>query len=367
MTREDIYASSVRYHLSPVLRLLDDPRFSEILINGPDKIFVELNGRLVSVKDLSFNSEEELKAACVSLAQFNGTFFDPDHPRMDGRLPDGSRVHVIGPPCSRFLAIAIRKFSPVQLKPSDLVRKGTLSTGAAHFLRAAILLKKNIIVSGGTGSGKTTLLSVLAGFVPKTERIVILEDTGELRTEHPHVVQLEARKPDSHGRGQITMRDLLHSTLRLRPDRIIVGEVRGGEALDLLNALNSGHGGTMCTLHANSPTGALSKLETLVLFAEEELPIRAIRGQVAMAVDLVVQISRFPDGSRKIEHITEVDHGLDESGYYRVRNLFTYRGSKRADGVLEGELMPCGVVPGFFDEAAAKGVEIDKSWLVPGK
>ena len=361
---DNYFSNAVNYHLAPIRHLIEDARVTEILVNGPRSIYVEVQGKLVLVKDVSFPGEDELHAACVNLAQFAGKQFDREHPRFDGRLPDGSRVHVIGPPTAKFIAIAIRKFSQTSLTPNDLIRMGSLTTESTLFLRAALLMKRNLLVSGGTGSGKTTILAILSTFIPEHERIVILEDTSELQIRLPHVVQLEARAPDMHGEGEVTLRDLLHSTLRLRPDRIIVGEVRGGEALDLLNALNSGHGGTMCTLHANSAYGALTKLETLVLFSGEEMPIRAIRAQVASAVDIVMQVSRFPDGSRRIDHIAEVDSGLDENGNYQVRGIFRFKGEGLSkEGRVLGGLIPTGTLPAWFDEAVSKGVRMERGWF----
>jgi len=362
-----LFQSTVTYHLRPVLHLLEDPSVTEVLINGPSEVFVEIRGRLQRVEGVTFSGEEELRAACINIAQYSNKVFDREHPRFDGRLPDGSRVHVIGPPPAPFLAIAIRKFARERLGPKEIVELGTLSKEAMALLRAAILMKRNLIVSGGTGSGKTTLLTVLAHYIPNDERIVIMEDTAELHIDKPHVVQLEAHLGDEQGRGEVTIRDLLHSTLRLRPDRIIVGEVRGGEALDLLNTLNSGHGGTMTTLHANSATSALGKLETLVLFAGEDLPIRAIRGQVADAVDLVLQVARFPDGTRRVEQIAEVLSGLDEHGNYRIVTLFRFQGRGMVDGVIQGGLVPTGELPSFYEAAVGKGVPIDKRWFVPKK
>jgi len=357
-----LFDNTVKYHLHPILELLDDPSITEVLINGPDRVYIERQGQLHRV-DTGFSGEDELRAACINVAQYSGKIFDPENPRFDGRLPDGSRVHVIGPPVARFLAVAIRKFARSKLGPNDLVRMGSLSAGAVSFLRSAILMKRNLVVSGGTGSGKTTLLTVLSHFIPENERIVIMEDTGELQIDKPHVVQLEAHAPDDHGRGEVTIRDLLHSTLRLRPDRIIVGEVRGGEALDLLNTLNSGHGGTMTTLHANSALGALAKLETLVLFAGEDMPIRAIRGQVAGAVDLVLQISRFADGSRRVEQIAEVDGGLDEHGNYRTNTLFRFQGQGLRKGRIQGGMVPTKNLPSFFENARSKGVPMEHRWF----
>lgn len=358
-----LYASTVQYHLAPLLPLLQNPKITEILVNGPDRVYVEMQGRIVRAKDIAFAGEDELWAACTNIAQYSGKIFDKDHVRFDGRLPDGCRVHVIAPPVARFIAISIRKFSSTALTPDDLVRLGSMSLDAGRYLKAAIRMKRNIIVSGGTGSGKTTILAALATFIPEHERIVLIEDTGELKLTNPHVVQLEARAPDHEGRGAVNIRDLLHSTLRLRPDRIILGEVRGGEAMDLLNALNSGHGGTMCTLHANSALGALAKLETLVLFAGEDMPIKVIRAQVANAVETVVQISRFPDGSRRLETITEIEPGLDEHGSYRTHPLFRFKGEGIKDGRLQGELQPCGNMPIFTEESIGKGVPMERAWF----
>jgi len=362
-----LYESTVSYYLRPILHLLEDPTISEVLVNGPDDIYVEVRGRLQRAEGVHFSGLEELEAACTNVAQYSNKIYDAEHPRFDGRLPDGSRVHVIGPPVAPFLAMAIRKFQTESLGPKELVALGTLSAEAMALLRATIQMKRNLLVSGGTGSGKTTLLTVLAGYIPSAERIVVMEDTKELQIDKPHVVQLEARLADDKGRGEVTIRDLLHSTLRLRPDRIIVGEVRGGEALDLLNTLNSGHGGTMTTLHANSAMAALSKLETLVLFAGEDLPIRAIRGQVASAVDMVIQVSRFPDGSRRIEQIAEVFTGLDENGNYRINTLFQFEGQGMKNGEMLGAVMATGRLPSFYKAALGRGVKIDKRWFVPKK
>ncbi len=348
----DVFTQTVLWHLAPVRALLDNDRVSEVLVNGPDAIYVEIDGRVSKVKNAHFPGEDELRAACVNLAQYVGRVLDEEHPRMDGRLPDGSRVHVVIPPVSRMIHLAIRKFGRKAFSPDDLVRSGSLSAAAAKYLNVALQLKKNILVSGGTGSGKTSLLNALSAFIPEADRVVVIEDTGELQLARPHLVQLETRT-------SITMRDLLHSALRLRPDRIVIGEVRGGEALDLLNALNSGHGGTMATLHANSAEGALTKLETLVLFAGEELPIRAIRAQIASAVDVVVQIGRQRDGSRRIEQIAEVDSGLDTDGNYRTRDLFRLRHRPGPDGKVIAELVPTGNPPRWLEDALDRGYKLD--------
>jgi pilus assembly protein CpaF len=359
----EFFASTVRHHLQPIIHLLDDPSVSEVMINGPDEVYIERAGKLVLVEDVNFEDEYALEAAVVNLAQFVGKRYDTHHPSFDGRLPDGSRVHVVGPPASHFIAVAIRKFSSDTLGPNDLIRSGTLSESAVDFLEAAVLLKRNFVVSGGTGSGKTTLLNCMASFIPERQRVVVIEDTSELQLSHDHVVRLEAVVPDNMGLGEVTLRDLLKSTLRLRPDRIVLGEVRGGEALDLLGALNSGHGGTMTTLHANSAKAALHKLETLVLFAGEDLPIPAIRSQIAGAVQIVIQISRFRDGSRRVEQIAELLPGLDAAGEYRVQTLFRFEGRGEHEGRILGELIPSGVVPSFMDEARERGVTLSPEWF----
>ena len=359
----DLFEASVRHHLEPIGHLLDDASVSEVLINGPDEVFFERGGKLSLADDVRFQDEYALNAACVNLAQYVGKVFDDLNPSFDGRLPDGSRVHVVGPPASHFIAVAIRKFATSTIGPADLIRSGSISESAVDFLEAAILLKRNILVSGGTGSGKTTLLNILATFIPDRQRVVVIEDTSELQLAHDHVVRLEAAAPDNLGRGEVTLRDLLKSTLRLRPDRIILGEVRGGEALDLLGALNSGHGGTMATLHANSAKGALHKLETLVLFAGEELPIPAIRSQIAGAVQIVVQISRLRDGSRRIEQIAELHPGLGQDGDYRLTTLFRFEGIGEREGKILGELVAEGKMPSFAEEAEGRGVLLAPEWF----
>ncbi len=352
----ELYTSTVLYHLEPIRHLLEDNSVSEVMINGIDGIYIERKGKVTKAEGVAFGGEEELMAACINIAQFSGSRIDEEKPRLDGRLPDGSRVHVIIPPVSPKISIAIRKFSNIRLDIEELIAFGALSRGAAEFLQTSILMKKNLLVSGGTGSGKTTLLNVLADYMPDEERVLTLEDTRELKIKKPHLVSMECRPADRFGRGEVTMRDLLHSTLRMRPDRIIMGEVRGGEALDLLNALNSGHGGTMTTLHADTPLQALAKLETLVLFAGEELPARAVRAQVCNSVQLVVQTSRYRDGSRKIDQISEVLPQLDEHGSYQLRSLFRFLHEGRdEDGTVRGAMKPTGVLPSYLPDLMVQG------------
>ena len=355
----ELFQNTLAYHFGPVASLFEDPEVSEILINGPKQIYCERGGRLEACPELAFEDEMELMAACTNIAQYTGNVLSPSRPRIDGRLPDGARVHIVIPPLAPSVSLAIRRFQTKHMEMDDLIEQGALSHGAAHFLKVAVAMKRSILVSGGTGSGKTTFLNALSGFVPHQERIISIEDVRELQLQQTHVVRLQTRAPDAQGRGEVSPRDLLESCLRMRPDRILIGEVRGGEALDLLNALNSGHGGTMCSLHANSATHALSKLETLVLFAGEELPQRAIRSQIANAVDMVVQMSRLRDGSRRLVEIVELDSSLDAAGNYQTTPLFQLY----IEAVPDSQKLACRLestktLPSFFDAALAQGFDL---------
>ena len=345
--------------MGPVADFLEDDQVSEVMINGPDEIYVELKGKLIRT-DRRFNSSDSLLAAIRNVSQFVGRSIDHLHPYLDARLPDGSRVHAMIPPVARRGPyMAIRRFFKDLLGMDDLVRFGSLPQSLADFLKACVLAKKNIVVAGGTGSGKTTFLNVLSAFVPAEERIIVIEDSSELQLAQEHVLPMETQKPDEQGRGEVSIRDLVYCSLRLRPDRIIVGECRGGEALDMLQAMNTGHSGSMTTLHANSTADALSRLETMALMAGVELPFAAIRGQVASAVELLVQISRFPDGSRRLTEMAEV-LGLDDRGDYRVNRLmaFELEGKDPESGRLLGEIRPTGSRPSFEKELALTGVEL---------
>ncbi|MDA3895030.1 MAG: CpaF family protein, partial [Desulfobacteraceae bacterium] len=290
------FSETVRSFLSPVISYLDDPEVTEIMINSPYEIWVERKGR-VEKTDATFDSHDSLMSAVVNISQFVQRRINQELPTMDARLPDGSRIHVILPPCSRKgVCMSVRKFSKDALTIQKLVEYGSITNDAVDFLRACVEMKKNIIISGGTGSGKTSLLNALSSLVPNHERIIVIEDSAELQLQQDHILPLETKMADRQGRGEVTIRDLLKSTLRLRPDRIIIGEIRGGEALDLLQAMNTGHGGTMGTIHSNSPLDALSRMETLSLFSGIELPLTAIRAQITSAIDIVVQTTRFHDG-----------------------------------------------------------------------
>jgi len=354
----ELFQNTLAYHFGSVAALFEDADITEIMINGPNEIYIEKNGKLSLVTDLAFPGEMELMAACTNVAQFTGNVLSADRPRIDGLLPDGSRVHIIIPPLAPSICLSIRRFQSHRMAMEELIDSGALDSDSAHVLRVAVEMKQSILVSGGTGSGKTTFLNALSGYIPADDRIISIEDVRELKLQQPHQVKLQTRPPDAHGRGEINTRDLLESCLRMRPDRILIGEVRGGEALDLLNALNSGHGGTMCSLHANSASNALAKLETLVLFAGEELPQRAIRSQISNAVDMVIQMSRLRDGSRRVVEITEIKSSLDANGNYLTNPLFELKIQSRGNGELDCQLEATGNLPSFFDSARSQGFDL---------
>jgi len=334
--------------LGPLQDLLDDPEVTEVMVNGAAAVYTERRGR-ISREPRELDGEEELRAIIERIVAPLGRRIDESSPLVDARLPDGSRVNAVIPPLAlRGACLTIRKFAKKRLTLDDLVSGGSLTSEAADFLRAAVSGRLNILISGGTGSGKTTFLNIVASFIGEDERIVTIEDAAELKLPQEHVVTLEARPPNLEGRGAVTIRDLVRNALRMRPDRIVVGECRGGEALDMLQAMNTGHDGSLSTLHANTPRDALSRLETMVLMAGMELPLRAIREQVASAVDLVVQIARMRDGSRRITHITEV--GRLEGEVYVMQDIFIRRG--------EGELVSAGLVPRVAEKLAERGYQL---------
>jgi pilus assembly protein CpaF len=360
-----MYAESLRAFLKPVVEYLDDERCTEILINGPEDVWVEMGGRLYRT-DITF-TEDGLLAAARNMAQFVGRPLGDDRPRLDARLPDGSRIHVILPPIARCgTTVSIRKFFPGGLAIEKLIEFGSTTQEMADFIESCVLISKNIVVAGGTGSGKTTLLNVLSQFIPNEERIITIEDSAELQLTQEHLVPLESRPPDQFGKGEVTIRELLHSSLRLRPDRIVIGEVRGGECFDLLQALNTGHGGSMTTTHANNPGETLTRLESLALLSGVDLPLRAVRAQVAAAIDLIVCCARFVDGSRKITHISEA-LPLNDKGDYRVQDLFVYSQTGRdEEGVVQGYHAPTGVIPTFHRKLLANGFEyLDREFFNP--
>jgi pilus assembly protein CpaF len=352
----DLFAESLRAFLKPVLPFLDDPSITEVMINGPDDIWIEREG-LLERTSARF-TEEGLLAAARNIAQYVGRPLTDEQPRLDARLPDGSRIHVILPPLARCgTVVCVRKFHPGGMSIDDLLRYGALTREAARLLEVLVQTRKNMVVAGGTGSGKTTLLNVLSQFIPNDERILTIEDSAELQLTQDHLVPLETRAPDRHGRNAVSMRDLLHSALRLRPDRIIIGEVRGGECFDLLQAMNTGHGGMLTTCHANSSIETLSRLESLALLADVGLPLRAVRAQIASALDAVVTTARLRDGSRRVTAISEV-LPLDARGDYRVQDIFIFSQTRlRETGEIEGHLTPTGTPPSFYQRLVADGFE----------
>ena len=352
--------------LGPLEELLADDSISEIMVNGPSQVYVERRGRL-ELTDLQFMDDASVLAVIERIVSPIGRRIDESQPYVDARLADGSRVNAIIPPLSLSgPTITIRKFAKKKLSVEDFIRFGTWSRNAAEFMRACVMMRKNIVVAGGTGSGKTTLLNLLSGFIPASERIVTVEDAAELRLVQPHVVRLEARPPNIEGRGAVPIRDLVKNCLRMRPDRIIVGECRGGEALDMLQAMNTGHDGSLTTVHANSPRDVIARLETMVLMSGMELPSRAIREQIASAVDIVIHESRLSDGSRKVVAISEVT-GL-EGQQIVMQDIFVFRQSGvDENGKVIGVFQPTGAVPTFYEHLKSRGLRLDVAAFDPNQ
>jgi pilus assembly protein CpaF len=346
-----VFEDSIATFLGPITGFLADDSVSEVMINGPQEIFIERRG-IIEKTDAKFRDEQALVAAVRNIAQFVGRTIDEDNPVLDARLPDGSRICAVLPPCSRKgTTLSIRKFSKGNPSFVDLINRGSITKEAARFLDVCIFLAKNTIISGGTGSGKTTLLNVLGSRIPNNQRVLIIEDSSELKIHTDHVVFFETKHGDENGNGAVTIRDLIKAALRLRPDRIVVGEVRGPEALDLISAMNTGHGGSMGTAHANTPYDALVRLETLAMMGDSNVPPAAIRRQIAAAIHIVVQIKRLGDGSRKVTHISEVIPEVDEFGRYQIRDLFKFiQRGRTADAKIVGELIPVGNLPTFMGE-----------------
>src|SRR6266404_5286331 len=345
----------------PLDGLLHDRSVSEIMVNGPDQVFIERRGVLTKA-EVRFEDENQLLETIRRMVATTGRHIDGLNPMVDARLPDGSRVNaIIRPAAIHGAALTIRKFKDAVLGMEDLTREGSLSPAMAEFLKAAVLGRMNVLVSGGTGSGKTTSLNVIARFIPHNQRVITIEDAAELQIDHPHVIALEHRPPNVEGKGELTIRQLLRNSLRMRPDRILVGEVRGAEALDMLQAMNTGHDGSMSTIHSNSARDALSRLETMVMMASIDIPFEAVRAQIASAVNLIVHQARMPDGRRKIAQIAEVV-GYDANGAI-LRDIFLLgMGSD-----LRLEYNATGYVPTSLDKAAFYGVQVDKDLFDPVK
>ncbi len=362
-----VFQDAIRNNLAPILHLWEDPTVTEILINGHQEVFVERKGKLERT-DAQFRSEDDLIAAINSIAQSVGRRISWEEPRLDARLPDGSRIHAVIPPCARNgPTVSVRKFTQSKITFKDYIKMGAITPDAAHFLEICMYLGKNTLVSGGTGSGKTTLLGLLCNRIPKGQRIIVIEDASELTIEYEHVVRFETRMADEQGRYEVTMRDLLKSSLRLRPDRIIVGEVRGAEAFDLVQAMNTGHNGSMGTIHANSPADALVRLESLAMGGDTKISDRAMQYSIASAIDIVIQISRLQDGSRRIMSISEV-RGLDKNHNYEVVPIFDMPHLVRGpDGRLIGSIEPTGEIPSFMKEIEDNRIPFPRSKFFPPK
>jgi pilus assembly protein CpaF len=340
----------------PIEPLLADESITEIMVNGPNKIYIERKGKLEKV-NLTFESDDHLMRIIDRIVSPLGRRIDESSPYVDARLPDGSRVNAIIPPLAlNGPTLTIRKFSKTPLTVDDLIRFGSITSEAIEFLRACVIARLNIIVSGGTGSGKTTFLNILSGFIPDDERIITVENAAELQLRQEHVVTLESRPPNIEGKGEVSIRDLVINCLRMRPDRIVVGECRGGEALDMLQAMNTGHDGSLTTAHANSPRDTLSRLETMVLMAGMDLPVRAIREQVASAVDLIIQQSRMQDGSRKVINITEVQ-GM-EGDVIVMSDIFAFEQQGMEAGRVIGRLKPTGIRPKFVERIEQANIHL---------
>ncbi len=345
--------------LGPLEVLLADDTITEIMVNGPNDIYIEQSGKLIK-SDAYFNSSESLLSIIERIVTPLGRRIDEGSPMVDARLEDGSRVNAIIPPLSLIgPVVTIRKFPKYRFCIDDLVKMGSMTQDMADFLEVCVVNKKNVVVSGGTGSGKTTTLNILSNFIPTNERIVTIEDAAELQLGQDHVITLESRPSNAEGKGLIAIRDLVKNSLRMRPDRIVVGECRGGEAIDMLQAMNTGHDGSLTTGHANSPRDFLSRLEVMVLMSGIDLPVRAIREQITSAVDIIIQQTRFSDGKRRITSIVEVD-GM-EGDVVLLQKIFEFkRKGKTADGIITGEYSGCGYAPTFYKELEDAGLDLDR-------
>jgi pilus assembly protein CpaF len=352
--------------LGPLEDFLADPEVTEIMVNGYNQIYIEQAGKL-SLTDMSFVDEASVNSIIERIVAPIGRRIDESQPYVDARLPDGSRVNAIIPPLSLIgPVITIRKFSRDPFTVEQLIEMGSVNPAMVRFIDACVKVRKNIIISGGTGTGKTTFLNVVSSFIPEEERIVTIEDAAELRLTQDHVVKLEARPPNIEGKGAITIRDLVRNSLRMRPDRIVIGECRGGEALDMLQAMNTGHEGSLTTIHANSPRDAMARLETLVLMAGMELPLRAIREQIGSAIQVVIQLSRYVDGTRKVSYVTEIC-GM-EGDKLVMQDLFEFKQTGYdADNKVIGHLQPTGNVPTFLNEFQVRQIPIDVNIFNPGE
>lgn len=364
MIPTSVYAETLLQFLAPVRAYLEDATVAEVMINGPDQVYVERRGKLERVP-ARFDSEEAILCALRNAAQFVGKEVDERHPILEARMPDGSRIQGIIPPAAPGGPyVSIRRFSTATFSPDVLLRNDSFTIDACETLRALVIAKFNVLVAGGTGSGKTSFLNMLTNFVPEDERIAVIEDSKEVQVQRPHVFSLEARAADADGEGSVSIRELFRATLRMRPDRIIIGEIRGGEALDIVQAMVSGHGGCMGTLHATYPRDTLTRLETMALMSDVEVPLLALRLQIASGVNFIAQVARLRDGSRKLTHLTEV-LGFDPiSGKYVLQDIFVRNyadanGSEHlGDERVVSDLVPTGHLPSRMEQLAQHGVQL---------
>ena len=350
--------------LGPLEDLLSDPTVTEIMVNRYDQIYVERKGKL-TLSEITFSGEKAVVGAIERIVAPLGRRIDESSPMVDARLKDGSRVNAVIPPLAlKGANITIRKFSKEKLKDKDLIKFGSITAPMMGFMEQAVLHACNIVISGGTGSGKTTLLNVLSNYIPDDERIITVEDAAELQLSQPHIISLESRPPNSEGKGAVHIRDLVKNCLRMRPDRIVVGECRGGEALDMLQAMNTGHDGSLTTAHANTPRDCLARLEVMTLMSGLDLPIRAIREQIASAVHVIIQQSRFPDGSRKVTHISEIT-GM-EGEVIQMQDIFLFKqDGYDENGKIKGKFVATGNIPELYQELQQRGIPVDLSLFKP--
>ena len=354
----EVFSETIAEFFEPIRALLDDPAVADIMINGHEQIYAERQGTL-QLTGLRFESREALESALRNVAQFVGRPLDGDRPILEGRLPDGSRIEAVFPPVAPLgPSVSIRRFFKETLNVARLIAFGAMTEDVAALLLSLVASKQNLLIAGGTGSGKTSMLNALSSFIPEGERVVTIEDARELQLQRAHVVPFEARPADPRGRGAVTIRDLFRATLRLRPDRIVVGEIRGGEALDLIQAMTSGHGGCMSTLHATYPSDTLTRLETMGMMSDVQIPLAALRLQVASAIDVIVQVARLPDGSRKITHVTEVCGFDPASGEYITHDIFLLRYGEEGGAP---QIVPTGRLPRCLQALKAHGHDLPAS------
>lgn len=359
MIPEHVFAATLLELFGPVRRYLDDPTVTEVMINGPGKIYIERKGKVEKVPE-TFPHVKGLYAALRSTAQYVGRFVDDEKPLLEARLPDGSRVAAVIPPAGNGGPyVAIRRFFRETLTVERLIQFGSLTPEAAELIATLVACKQNVVIAGGTASGKTSMLNATSAFIPEDERVVVIEDAKELQLQRDHVVTLEGRPPDAENRGAVSIRDLFRITLRMRPDRIVIGELRGGEALDLLQAMTSGHGGCLTTLHATYPRDVLTRLETMALMSDVEIPLAALRMQIASAIEVVIQVARLRDGSRKVTHVSEVVGFDPMKGAYEIRDFYV-RKVDRVDerGVVHSRLVPTGLLPSAIEHIRAQGYDL---------